>query len=524
MKLSIIIVNYNVRHFLEQCLLSVSKATATISAEVFVVDNDSPDDSVAMVGEKFPWVNLIHNKENVGFSRANNQAIEISKGEYVLLLNPDTVVEEDTFENCIKFMDAHPDAGGLGVKMIDGKGKFLPESKRGLPTPSVSFYKIFGLSKLFPRSKRFAKYHLGFLKENETNEIEVLSGAFMWMRKSVLDQVGWLDETFFMYGEDIDLSYRIILGGYKNYYLPKVKIIHYKGESTKKGNLKYVFVFYNAMIIFSKKHFAKKAKGFSFFINVAVYLRAFLAVLFRFAAKIRLPLTDTILITLTLLIFNFVKPYFGFPNQIILSNNYSILNILTVFISFLLGIGICGGYSKSLSIKKTLLGLSLGSILLYCFNLAFPESASFSMKYLISIILLILTVIPINRIILDYYETIKLRKERIKTTLISGRTNFIDKIKQDIDKKNLGTKTIAVKANNIIDSADAENYSGKLYQIPDLISIYTINEVIFSSKDIAYKDIISKMDSSKSKHVDYKISLNSDLIIGSNSVDQYPVL
>ena len=335
MKLSIIIVNYNVRHFLEQCLTSVYKAIPNVSAEVFVVDNNSPDDSVEMVRNNFPNVHLIHNKDNVGFSRANNQAIEISKGEYVLLLNPDTVVEEDTFENCIEFMDAHPDAGGLGVKMIDGSGKFLPESKRGLPTPSVSFYKIFGLSKLFPKSKKFAKYHLGYLDENETNEIEVLSGAFMWMRKSTLDKVGYLDETFFMYGEDIDLSYRIILGGYKNYYLPKVKIIHYKGESTKKGNLKYVFVFYNAMIIFSKKHFAKKAKAFSFFINIAIYLRAFLAVLSRFAAKIRLPLTDIAVMGFALLIFNFIKPYFGFPNQIVFSESSGLLNVLSVFIAII---------------------------------------------------------------------------------------------------------------------------------------------------------------------------------------------
>jgi GT2 family glycosyltransferase len=519
MKLSIIIVNYNVSHFLEQCLLSVNKATENISAEVFVVDNNSPDDSVEMVKAKFPEVLLIDNQENVGFSTANNQAIALSKGEYVLLLNPDTVVEEDTFMNCIEFMDAHPDGGGLGVKMIDGSGKFLPESKRGLPTPSVSFYKIFGLSRLFPTSKKFSKYHLGYLNENETNEIEVLSGAFMWMRKSVLDQVGYLDETFFMYGEDIDLSYRIILGGYKNYYLPKVKIIHYKGESTKKGNLKYVFVFYNAMIIFSKKHFAKKAKAFSFFINIAIYLRAFLAVLTRFAEKIRLPLTDITLITAVLVTSNFVKPYFGFPNRIIFSDLYNIINVVSVFVSFLFGIAISGGYSKSLSINKTLLGVSLGSIFLYCSNLALPEATSFSMKYLLSIMALILTVIPINRIILDYYETIKLRRKSIKTTLISGSLNFINLIKEDINQNNTGVKTIAVKANNLFEKKDCGIYTGKLYQLPDLISIYNINEVIFSSKDISYKDIICKMNLSDTKHVDYKISLNSDLIIGSNSID-----
>ena len=312
MKLSVIIVNYNVRYFLEQCLTSVLRATANIDAEVFVVDNKSKDDSVEMVKKLFPQVTIIANKKNVGFSKANNQAIAIAKGEYVLLLNPDTVVEEDTFEKCIAFMDKHPEAGGLGVKMIDGNGVFLPESKRGLPTPSVSFYKIFGLSSLFPKSKVFSKYHLGYLNNNETNEIEILSGAFMWMRKSVLDNIGYLDESFFMYGEDIDLSYRIILAGYKNYYFPEAKIIHYKGESTKKGSINYVYVFYNAMIIFSKKHFAKKAKAFSFFINIAIYLRAILAIIVRFLNFIRLPILDTLIISLVLALLTLFKPFIGF--------------------------------------------------------------------------------------------------------------------------------------------------------------------------------------------------------------------
>jgi GT2 family glycosyltransferase len=251
MKLSVVIVNYNVMHFLEQCLNSVRKAVKNIESEVFVVDNNSVDGSVKMVREKFPEVNLIVNPDNRGFSKANNQAIKIAKGEYVLLLNPDTVVEDDTFEKIIKFMDAHEDAGGLGVKMVDGKGKFLPESKRGLPTPAVAFYKIFGLSKLFPKSKIFGQYHLTYLNNDEIHEVDVLSGAFMLIRKPLLDKIGGLDESYFMYGEDIDLSYRITKEGYKNYYFPKTRIIHYKGESTKKSSINYVLVFYQAMIIFA---------------------------------------------------------------------------------------------------------------------------------------------------------------------------------------------------------------------------------------------------------------------------------
>ena len=214
--LSVVIVNYNVAYFLEQCLNAVLAASKELKVQVFVVDNNSVDGSVEMVQSKFPQVHLIANKENVGFSRANNQALAISDARYSLLLNPDTVVEEDTFSKVVAFMDEHPDAGGLGVRMVDGKGRFLPESKRGLPTPMVAFYKIFGLSKLFPKSKRFGKYNLGYLSEFTVNEVDILSGAFMLMRKETLEKVGFLDETFFMYGEDVDLSYRIQLGGYKN--------------------------------------------------------------------------------------------------------------------------------------------------------------------------------------------------------------------------------------------------------------------------------------------------------------------
>ena len=297
MKLSVIIVNYNVRHFLEQCLHSVFRATENMDTEVFVVDNNSVDGSCQLVREKFPRVILMENKMNTGFSVANNQAIKQAKGEYILLLNPDTVVEEDTFLHITGFMDNHPEAGGLGVKMIDGKGRFLPESKRGLPTPWVAFYKIFGFSRLFPRSKRFGRYHLSYLHSNETNEVDVLCGAFMLLRKKTLDKTGLLDETFFMYGEDIDLSYRITLAGYKNYYFADTTIIHYKGESTKKGSINYVKMFYQAMLIFSRKHFSSGYQRIlSVFIYLAIYFRAFIAILQRIFRRIYLPVADFLVI------------------------------------------------------------------------------------------------------------------------------------------------------------------------------------------------------------------------------------
>ena len=256
MKVSIVIVNYNVRDFLEQCLRSVFRATGGIDSEVFVVDNHSVDGSQAMVRDKFPQVNLIENHQNLGFSKANNQALRLVKGEYVLVLNPDTLLEEETIRKCIFFMDSHPEAGALGVKMINGKGKFLPESKRALPTPAVAFYKMFGLAKLFPKSQKFGKYHLSYLDKDKIHSVEILCGAFMFIRKEALNKAGLFDEDFFMYGEDIDLSYRLIKAGYLNYYFPESTIIHYKGESTRKSSVNYVLMFYKAMLVFTGKHFS----------------------------------------------------------------------------------------------------------------------------------------------------------------------------------------------------------------------------------------------------------------------------
>lgn len=279
--LSIVIVNYNVCGFLEQCLLSVRDAVKGISYEIFVVDNASTDGSEAYISTRFPQVKYIYNTENVGFSKANNQAIAQSSGRYVLLLNPDTVVGESVLDEACHFLDEHDDAGALGVKMIDGDGKFLPESKRGFPSPWVSFCKIFGLSKLFPYSRRFGRYHLRFLDENSTHRVDVLSGAFMLLRRSTLDRCGLLDENFFMYGEDIDLSYRMTLTGEKNYYLP-LRILHYKGESTKTESLRYVRIFYQAMFIFLRKHYPHYKLFALLSIKTAIYMRATTAAVRRF--------------------------------------------------------------------------------------------------------------------------------------------------------------------------------------------------------------------------------------------------
>ena len=267
MKLSVVIVSYNVRNYLEQCLQSVQRALEGIEGEVFVVDNHSDDDSVVTVREKYPWVRLIENQENLGFSKANNQAIRQSQADYVLLLNPDTVVAEDTLRGVLTFMDEHPKAGGAGVMMCYEGGSRAPESRRALPTPWVAALKMLGFTK---------RYYMSHLPWDQPCRIEVISGAFCLLRHEALKTIGLLDEDFFMYGEDIDLSYRLLKGGWENWYLP-YSIIHYKGKSTQKSDYRYVHVFYQAMLIFFQKHYSHLSMVYTVPVKMAIYFRAFIA-------------------------------------------------------------------------------------------------------------------------------------------------------------------------------------------------------------------------------------------------------
>ncbi|MFT4800963.1 MAG: GT2 family glycosyltransferase [Flavobacteriaceae bacterium] len=245
MKLTVVILNYNVRYFLEQCILSVQRSLKSIESEIIVVDNNSSDDSCQMVKALFPEITIIENKENVGFSKANNQAVKIAKGEYVCILNPDTAVAEDTFIKSLLYAESIKDLGALGVYLMDGTGSFLPESKRNLPTPKASLLKLIGFGK---------NYYANHIETYCQGEVSVLVGAFMLLKRSVYDEVEGFDEDYFMYGEDIDLSYKITKAGYKNHYLGSTRILHYKGESTKK-DAAYLDRFYGAMLIFYKKHF-----------------------------------------------------------------------------------------------------------------------------------------------------------------------------------------------------------------------------------------------------------------------------
>ncbi len=522
-KLTVVIVNYNVKHFLEQCIHSVQRATEGIDNEIFVVDNNSVDGSCTMIKEKFPGVKLIENRKNTGFSKANNQAINQSSGEYILLLNPDTVVQEDTFHKCIAFMDEHKEAGALGVKMIDGNGHFLPESKRSLPKPSVAFYKIFGLSKLFPKSKIFGKYHLSYLDKNQINEIEILPGAYMFIRKEALNKAGLLDEDFFMYGEDIDLSYRLIKAGYKNYYFPKTTIIHYKGESTKKGSVNYVLIFYKAMLIFARKHFTKKRiKTFSTLIYFAIYFRASLSIIRRFFNAVTVPLTDLLLIYAGYYqIVSYWEQYRYKQNAIVYPDEFYNIILPVYIIIWIIFILFSGGYDKPLKIKRITRGILLGTIIILVLYALVPGSLHYSRLLIFAGTLWAILATTISRIILHLLniKDYKLGSGNKKKIIIVGDKKEalrINSIINQIEVKAEITGFVSPYPNN----TENGTFIGDIDQLGEIVSINNIDEIIFSAKELSTKSIIKKMLELSDIKVDYKIAPPESLsIIGSNSIN-----
>lgn len=518
MKLSVVIVNYNVKYFLEQALLSVSRASRGLEVEVWVVDNNSVDDSVQMVREKFPDVKLIANKHNPGFSVANNQAIRQSAGEYVLLLNPDTVVEEDTFEKCLAFMDAHPEAGGLGVRMIDGSGKFLPESKRGFPSPWVAFCKTVGLSRLFPVSRLFNHYHLGYLEEHAVHEVEVLAGAFMLLRRSALGKIGLLDEAFFMYGEDIDLSYRIVQAGYKNYYFPEATIIHYKGESTRKGSLNYVKAFYTAMIIFARKHFrGEKARLFVLMLQAAIYFRALLTVASGFVYKVYLPVLDGAIIFGGLVFLKNFWAVYHFHDPGYYDESFLYFNAPLYISIWLATVYFSGGYDQQFSVRRLVRGLLVGTVLLAAVY-GFLDLEYRSSRALIVLGALWATLSTVAlRFLLHFlkFGNFNLGRDKVKRLVVVGSQEESERVQRLLHQAQVQKNFIGAVAP--WPDADTHLYLSSLPQLDEVVQIYKIEEVIFCSKDVRAQDIMSWM-ARLGPAIDYKIVPQESLsIIGSSS-------
>jgi len=503
---------------LEQALHAVYRAIGDIESEVYVVDNNSADDSITMVESNFPQVKLIANQSNTGFSTANNQAIKLAAGEYILLLNPDTLVEEDTLVKCITFMDTHPKAGALGVKMIDGSGKFLPESKRGFPSPRVAFFKTFGLSWAFPNSKFFNYYHLGHLDEEQNWEVDVLAGAFMMLRKSVLDEIGLLDERFFMYGEDIDLSYRIQKAGFANYYFADTTIIHYKGESTKKGNLNYVKTFYKAMILFVKKHFTGPMAGlFIIFLNLAIYIRAGISLIKQGLGKAHFAIFDITLIFSGIYITkNFWANYFyqdpSYFNESLLWFNAPLYTTIWIFSLFL-----SGSYDRPFELPRLIRGLFIGLIIIagvYGF-LNSEYRSSRAIILLTTVWALIFTTAYRYLIYFYKYKSFNILSGSNSNVIIVGSVEESTKVRQVLSNAHAQKNIIGIVSSE--NSSASESVLDKVDNLAEVVQIFEINEIIFCAKDIASQKIISWM-SILGANIDYKILPQESLsIIGSSS-------
>ena len=516
MQLSIIIVNYNVKYFLAHCLLSVLYASKNSQVEVFVVDNMSQDGSVEMVKEKFPWVKLIANEENVGFAKANNQAVELSTGKYILYLNPDTIVPEDCFEKCISYMDAHEKVGALGCRLIDGKGIFLPESKRGFPTAQAAFFKISGLSSIFKKSTFFNQYHLGFLSEHETNEVDVLVGCFMFCRKTVIDEVGSFDEEYFMYGEDIDLSYKIKQAGFSNVYFPETTVIHYKGESTKKGSLNYVKMFYQAMIIFAKKHFKNSQKGlFVMLIQFAIYLRAMLAFVTRIFSLVKLPLIDaglllSSLMTMKILWIKNIKVDTQYSNALlaVFFGSYILIWLTSIFVN--------GGYDKPYKPTRVMRGMLIGGLITLVIYGLLPETFRFSRGITVMGALLgTLCILSIRKgmqlLGVKSVEPDNLSQQKV---LIIGNSEEEAEIKHLLDKAFIEKKIIGT----VSPTDEKENNQLGIFSLTKQVcKLYKVTEIIFAQQQLSFQKIIDTIQSC-GPLMDYKIhSMGTDSIIGSNS-------
>lgn len=488
MRLSVIIVNYNVRHFLEQCLCSVRKAVAGMQAELIVVDNSSADNSLAYLRERFHDVSFIANSENVGFAKACNQGLKASSGEYVLFLNPDCIVPEDCFEKCINFFRQHPEAGALGIKMLDGKGQFLKESKRSFPSPSTSLYKLSGLSKLFPRSKTFSRYHLGHLDENSDHEVDVLAGAFMMLRRKVLDETGGFDESFFMYGEDVDLSYRVQKAGYTNYYFAGSSIIHFKGESTRKGSMNYVRMFHNAMSIFVKKHYGGSRAGlFNLLIHLAIWLRAGMTAMGHFIRRIGLPLMDAGLILLSFWLAKsfwnvYVRPEVYYENKLL----WIAFPAYTIF--YLAAAYFAGLYDRGYRLTNLFRSSLAATILLLAAYSLLPEQYRFSRAIVLLGAVFTFVFIALLRWLLVQTAVLSgsADKELRSNTLVVGAAAEYQRVMELLKEAGMQERVFGrVSVND-----DDETAIAKKSQLAGLSQIIPFRELIFCEGTLRFAEII----------------------------------
>ncbi len=524
MKLSVIIVSYNVRDFLQQCLSSVKRASENIDCEVIVIDNNSDDDSRTMVSSLFPEVKLIRNTFNAGYAKACNLAIEKSSGEFILILNPDTIISEDSLRKSIEFMETFSEAGALGAMMIDGNGKYLRESKRSFPSPLTSFFKMTGLSRLFPHSPFFSKYYMEHIDRNETAEVEVLTGAFMFLRRDTIIKTGLFDENFFMYGEDIDLSYRIIKTGYKIYYCPEIKIIHFKGESSRKSPVSSIIYFYKAMLVFARKHFSEKdILLFHLILKPAIYLHWSASMIRKALLSILPLLADAITVFLIIFITALLWGKFR-PAEKSHFSGYFTLGVSIAFtLACIASVLITGGYHQKKGYGTLFKGLLSGCFLIILANIFMPEKIKFPYTFVLSGSLAVILVIPVVRTILAIImtDTEKLPfKQHSRTVIVCDKDNYKKII--DLLTNSYHSPEIIGRVRIKNDKTD-ENVLGNLEQLDEIIRNTGVNEVVFSLKDITASKIIELINK-KTIHSCVRISFvpeGENMITGSKRVIKY---
>jgi O-antigen biosynthesis protein len=510
---------------LEQCLYSLRAALRDIPSEIWVVDNASTDGSIPFLKPLFPEVNWIENSQNKGFGKANNQALLKCRGDFILFLNPDTLVPEDGLKKSLEFMNSQPDAGAIGIRMIDGSGEYLPESKRSFPGPLTSFFKLIGLTALFPKSPLFAKYYLGHLSPRENHPIDVMAGAYMLVRKKVLEATGGFDEQFFMYGEDIDLSYRIkqttnpATGGHwQNYYFAESSIIHFKGESTKKGSLNYVVMFYKAMVQFVRKHYATgRASIFIFFIYLAIAARASVSLFGRAVKKIGLPVIDALLVMASLLGVYFVWSYYVRPDVVWVP--HLLRFALPVFTLIFLGIGALAGlYSRWYAPRRIITALCLAIVAVLAAYSLLPEGWRFSRGIvlfggIISGSLIVLLRSILGRLgFMDAYTEIGIKD----SIIVAGSESDFESIKEiymrhHVADNILGRLSIGGKAEGALMPLDT------WLQAPGLLPA---NQIIFSiSNELPLSKVSLQL--SPQKGISYKFYFRgSSSIVGSEGSEE----
>ncbi|MDI6766945.1 MAG: glycosyltransferase [Bacteroidota bacterium] len=522
MKFSVIIINYNVRAFLENCLLSVHRACESIQSEIIVVDNASDDGSAEMVKQKFPHVKLIVNENNIGFAAANNQALKEAKGEYILLLNPDTILQEDTIRVMVNFFNKSPDVGLAGCKILNPDGTLQLACRRSFPTPWIAFTKITGLNVVFPKSKIFGKYNLAYLSPDETYEVDAVSGSFMFVRRDVYGQVGGLDEQFFMYGEDLDWCFRIKNHGWKIYYVHSTQVIHFKGESVRRSDIDEIKVFHQAMRHFVNKHF-----HYGIFSDVILHLgiaiREWGVFVIKISKHLRTILFDYLLINISI----FLAEYFWF-GRIFHFPSYAYPILFTVpaitLISIMYKFGI---YSRrKLSIIPTVYSVIIGYIILSALTFFFKQYGFSRMVTGISGILTIVLLPGWRMIARLALRSPEHRKHSIfgRRTLIVGIESSGEKLLRrlrarvddgydvigfvDVNRKRIGEKIAGVEILGSIDNIGKVIDEGK------------VSEVIFSTNTITYADILSVIGRTKNRSVNFRVVPDSmDVIIGKTHID-----